>query len=536
MNNLQPHTVYAQGCKRRPPTRHGLVLVLVLVVIAMLSLAGYAFNELMFSANRASRLSGQQAQAAYLVESGVAALKYDLATAGNNHSGSSDPMLARKRYGGVRVFEDDRYGRTGRFSIVTPMPSEEAPVVRFALANESAKLNLSALVAWDKEKPGVARDALMKLPRMTNEVADSLLDWIDADNQPREFGSEVDYYAGLDPPYQPRNGPVEAMEALLLVRGVSRRLLLGSDHNRNGVLEPIEIDKADQAAGTGSTSVDPSSGASMAHQGWSAWLTLRSAESNLDPGREPKIDLNDADLRGLHARLLKHFDQGVADFVILYRQFGPSTATSAVLESTGAIDWTRQPNHRFVTELDLAGSRVSAVFAGKKEAVVLKSPLGAKTAELNQWLPKWLDYVTINPSPVIAGRVNINLASREVLEAIPGLDLADIDAILSRRDAKSQNSAGSRRHAAWLASEGVLGLDKMKLLMKFVTTGGDVHRGQVVGHFDDGGYQARVELVLDASVRPPRIVQWRDLRHLGRAYPDRLLNGAAGTEGLTARR
>jgi len=512
-------------------------LVLVLVVVAMLSLAGYTFNELMFSANRASRLGGRQAQATYLVESGVEVLKYDLATAGNNHKRSNDPMLAQSMYGGVRVFKDEQRGWTGRFSIVTPVPSDEAPVVRFGLANESAKLNLAALLAWDEKKPGAARDALMKLPRMTNEVADSLLDWIDTDNHPREFGSEVDYYAGLDPPYQPRNGLVGTIEELLLVRGMSRQLLLGSDHNRNGVIEPIEVDKTEQVAGANSTSGDSVGGASMMHNGWSAWITLNSAEANLDPEGQPRINLNDRDLRGLHRRLSKHFDKQVADFVVLYRQFGPSTATSAVLENTtGSIDWTRKPTHLLATELDLAGVRVSAVFAGKKDPVVLRSPLGDDRSQLDQWLPKWLDYVTINPAPVIVGRININLAPREVLEAIPGLESADVDALLGRRRENSSNSGGSRRHPTWLASEGVISLDKMKPLMEFVTTGGDIHRGQVVGHFDDGGYQARVELVIDASVRPPRIVQWRNLRHLGRAYPESLLNAASGVEEQIARR
>ncbi len=511
-------------------------MVLVLIVVAMLSLAGYTFNELMFSANRASRLSGRQAQATYLVESGVEVLKHDLAPAADNRLRSDVSTLDRGKYAGVRVFENERFGWTGRFSVVTPIPSEEVPKVRFALANESAKLNLMALVAWDDKTPGVARDALMKLPRMTNEVADSLLDWLDADNQPREFGSEVDYYAGLDPPYQPRNGVVDAMEELLLVRGVSRRLLLGSDHNRNGVLEPIEVGIAGQGSSLGSTLEDPSSGASMAHRGWSAWLTLTSAEANLDPNGQPKIDLNQADLRGLHGRLIKHFDKAVADFVVLYRQFGPSKATSAVVATDGPIDWTRQASRRFDSELDIAAARVSAFFAGKKKATLLASPLGGESSELQQWLPKWLGYVTISPAPVIVGRLNINLAPREALAALPGLESADVDAIISQRGSDPSNSGGSRKYATWLVFEGVVSLEKMKPLMKYVTAGGDVYCGQVVGHFDDGGYQARVELIVDASVRPPRIVQWRDLRHLGRAYPDSLLNGASGIEGLATRR
>ncbi len=39
---------------------------------------------------------------------------------------------------------------------------------------------------------------------------------------------------GLDPPYAPRNGPMETIEELLLVRGVTPELLFGVDANHNG--------------------------------------------------------------------------------------------------------------------------------------------------------------------------------------------------------------------------------------------------------------------------------------------------------------
>ncbi len=530
MNDLTRRVFRGRILRLRQCSRNGLVLVLVLVVVAMLSLAGYAFNELMFSANRASHLSGQQAQATYLVESGVEALKQELASAHTLRSQSSDPTLQQSLYGGVLVFEDQRQGWTGRFSVVTPLPGEEAPAVRFGVTNESAKLNLPALIAWDEKQPGVARNALLQLPQMTNELADSLLDWIDSDIQPREFGSEVDYYAGLDPPYEPRNGVIETMEEMLLVRGVTRALLLGNDGNRNGVFEPIELADVEGNDGSSSTIAEASQSASMPHQGWSGWLTLFSAEANLNPDGQPKTNLNENDLRTLHADLLKHFEQPVADFVVLYRQFGTSTDTSTATGTSGTIDWNLEPKHRFTSELDIAGARVSATFAGKKESTMVASPLGGEKGDFDQWLPKWLDYVTLNSAKVIPGRININLAPQEVLAGIPGLEDADVDAIVSRRSTGSSSSGESRKHATWLLTEDILPLDKMKPLLQYVTAGGDVYRGQVIGHFDDGGFQARVELVVDASVKPPRIAQWRDLGHQGRAYPESLLNGDAGTE------
>ena len=42
--------------------RRGMVLVLVLIVVAMLSLAGFSFSELMFIEHKGARLAGRQLQ------------------------------------------------------------------------------------------------------------------------------------------------------------------------------------------------------------------------------------------------------------------------------------------------------------------------------------------------------------------------------------------------------------------------------------------------------------------------------------------
>ena len=53
----------------------------------------------------------------------------------------------------------------------------------------------------DKTAEGAGRELLMGLPGMTEDVADAILDWLDEDEEPREYGVESDYYMGLDPPY-----------------------------------------------------------------------------------------------------------------------------------------------------------------------------------------------------------------------------------------------------------------------------------------------------------------------------------------------
>jgi len=58
-------------------------------------------------------------------------------------------------------------------------------------------------------------------------VVDSILDWIDADDLHRINGAENDYYQSLKEPYNAKNGKLDSIEELLLVRGVNVDLFYG---------------------------------------------------------------------------------------------------------------------------------------------------------------------------------------------------------------------------------------------------------------------------------------------------------------------
>lgn len=50
-------------------------------------------------------------------------------------------------------------------------------------------------------------------------LTDSLLDWIDRDNEPRLYGAERDHYQQIEPPYEPRNRSIPVLSELKLIRG-----------------------------------------------------------------------------------------------------------------------------------------------------------------------------------------------------------------------------------------------------------------------------------------------------------------------------
>ena len=505
--------------------RRGAILLLVLVVVSLLSLVAMTFAELMRSEYLATRLHGRQVQARVATDSGIDMLLAFLAQDEElikDQGGIYDNPAAfqqGKVYAANWLDDDDRRRRCN-FSIVAPTVQEDGMIggARFGLEDESARVNLNTLLVADAAEEGGGRRILMALPGMSEspDIADAILDWIDPDDETREFGAEIDYYSGLNPPYAPKNGPLETIEELLLVKGVTPELLLGADWNLN---HSLELNEQEFSATVGG--VDNSDGA--LNHGWAAYLTLYSAERNLRPDGTAKIDVNGDDLEKLHDDLEEALGAEMATFIVAYRQAGPYNGSQRG-ERIGSrkLDLKRPGSVKLQTVLDLVGPNVRPSFPGddgRQERVVLKTPFPDNPIAMRFFLPLLMDHLSVNPQPTIPGRININQAPRTVLLGIPGLEPETVDEIISTRDFEVTDERPERRHETWLLSEGIVDLDQMKELMPFVTGGGRVYRAQIVGYFDEGGPSFRIETVIDATSDVPRVLFWRDISHLGRGYP-----------------
>jgi general secretion pathway protein K len=127
--------------------------------------------------------------------------------------------------------------------------------LKIVIADESGKFQINAMLHRKKEgqPPETEEDAkkieqrehdvrniLWRLLRaepylvedgIAREIIDSLIDWIDSDDGDgeEEYGAEDSYYQSLDPPYSCKNGPVESIEELLLVKGITPEILYGNE-------------------------------------------------------------------------------------------------------------------------------------------------------------------------------------------------------------------------------------------------------------------------------------------------------------------
>jgi hypothetical protein len=501
---------------KRTPARRALVLIVVMVVIAMLSLAGFTYGELMFGEHEAAVLHGKALQARVLSDSGIDLVKSVL---------MEDPALIEEngglydnpgRFQGVLAMDETTGAEPGRFSVVAPRVDQGVlSGVRYGLENESAKLNLNEILLADLIEADGARNLLMSLPGMTEDVADAILDWIDEDDDQREFGAEADFYSGMSPPYAPKNGPLDTVEELLLVRGVTPWLLFGGDVNRNFTLETTE------EVYVGNSGVDNSDGSMTC--GWAAYLTLYSAETNLQADGTPRINLNETDLEVLHGQLKEKFDDEWANFIIVFRQNGPmelegQPPTPPQKVGNQTPDFEIEPTYSFSQVLDLIGKYTQVTNPMTNQATIIDTPFPDNPGLIATYLPQLMDAVTVVKEPAIRGRININQAPRTLLLGIPGLTPDVVENIIADRSPEPTENEPEYRHETWLLTQGMVTLDEMKELMPLVTCGGAVYRVQVLGYYENGGPTARAEAIIDATSGTPGVVFWRDLTHLGRGF------------------
>jgi len=107
---------------------------------------------------------------------------------------------------------------------------------RLVIQDEGGKIAVNTLVSGSAYHIPV-RDFLLRLltgpsfrldQRKAEELVDAIKDWIDADDEVTGAGAEGAYYAGLQRPYTVKNAPIDCIEELLMVKGVTRELFYGT--------------------------------------------------------------------------------------------------------------------------------------------------------------------------------------------------------------------------------------------------------------------------------------------------------------------
>lgn len=506
--------------------RRGVVIIAVLIVVAALSLAGYHYSDMMTSEYKASENSHRAVQARRAAESGI---HYAAALLSNpeNYAG----VLNGNPWNNPQVFKDVSVpGDTkalSRFSLIAPPDLDGSgdltdPI--FGVMDEGGKINLNALMAHG-DSGQAALEILTKLPNMTDDIAASIIAWMGGTSAVQSIGAQNDYYMGLSPPYRCKGGPIDSLDELLLVRGVTRELLYGADLNRNGVRDGKE---------------DAANGFS---RGWSAYLTVHSRLQNRTREGNPYIDINPefgTSLQTLYDSLAQtDLPDEMIKFIIVYlqRRSGLQAAQPGDLAAdTINVAGNSLKNINSIFELVNAEASIQIPSPSGKGFINRKyiSPMKDNPAKQRELLPKLFAYCTVKKEVDLPARINVNTAPQAVLATLTGLTPTvgpqltenDVAKIVGARHnpTSSEPMPEIFQSMTWLLTEAQIDVKTLRDLEPFVTTHTQVYRVQSVGYGEGKGPAVRVEAVIDTNSGRPRIIAWRDLSELGKGLPSATAN------------
>ncbi len=554
--------------------RHGFFLIMVLIVIAVATFAAYSFTELMLAYDDSAYLSADIVQARVNVESGAEMIRLILANPPDDRVDLGGVFNNPQVFQAVVASQGADMVSPSNFSVIAPGLDELGRYggIRFGLQNESARLNINTLTVLEKysdalipslalvgaedaadetEPENISVSLLMALPGMTVEIAEAILDWLDEDDEARIEGAEFDYYSTLPTPYEPANGPLQSVDELLLVKGVTPTLLFGADTNRNGVID------ADEQQRFGVSIETPGA------LGWSAYLTVHGAEANKTRAGALRVNVNKDDLELLYEDLVEALGNELyASFIVAYRIGGASTSAAATLSNASAGGLTAVSGDPFressqnqqaqpggpwtadlLEQLDLTGGGGTSlnqvldlidatVTVGQGDnARSYTSPFPGDPISMSIYLPIIMDALTTQDVDVMPGRINLNECASELLYGIPLLSEETVEAILEARANESDDP--NRNYETWPMAEGLLTLEEMRALLPLVTGGGDVYRAQIIGYFENVGASHRSEVIIDATTVNPKIVSWRELSHLGRGFDLSVLGLRSGVDATS---
>lgn len=442
---------------------------------------------------------GDQIQAYYLALAGVekakALLYHDAAArkrARQNHRGDL--------YDSPRDFRDLPFGR-GQFRVFRQARAEEGGQIVYGISDEESRLNANTASA----------EELTQLYGLRPEVAAAIVDYRDGDNAASPNGAEAEYYVSLQPPYVPRNGPVQSVRELLLVRGITRELLLGEDANQNGLLDPEEDD--------GDVSDPPDNRDGVLDAGWSENLTAHSAVQNRNAAGDPRVNVQTADEQSLMT--VQGITAEIARAIVAYRGQNRLESLADLLEvramsqapaapaqpsqpASGSGNAHRPPSVNRGRGPGAQQNSAPSTPSNASPSGPAAQPTGP-TLISEDLLLEIADDITAADEPTQTGAINVNTASATVLACLPGIDANLAQAIVGYRQ-----SAGFLPNVAWLLRVPGMTREIFKQVAPRLTARSETYRILSEGKVNSTGARKRIEVIVRLGVYSIDTLSYRE--------------------------
>lgn len=280
---------------------------------------------------------------------------------------------------------------------------------RFGAIDEHSKLNVNLLT----------KDELMLLPNMSEDIADSILDWIDSDDDTRPLGAEVGYYLTQPGATVPRNAFIRSIAELELISGVTPELVRGEDWNLNGRLDPNEND--------GNASWPPDNADGQLDAGWSAILTASSVDGGLAESGQERLNLAVATADEVAQRI--NVTSAQADAIVAYGASSNAVMSDFIRRDLDQLGSTGQQG-------GTGGARIEPLTTDQQAALFAEAKIDASAAAATSSASASTNDTTTAATASLPGKLNINTCKAETLQYLTDIDPATADAIIAERAAR----------------------------------------------------------------------------------------------------
>jgi len=183
-------------------SERGAALVLALLIVALLMTLVLEFDRSVRLEHRAAGNYRDATAAFYLAKAGLEEGRALLVA--DQLSGSTSDNLT------------EAWALPGE----TPLG---AGMMRVSIVDEERYFPINSLVTSNTVNvTQVAQfQRLLRALQIDDRLADAVIDWIDQNDVALPDGAESDYYESLSPPYRAHNGPIDSLEELRMIKGVT---------------------------------------------------------------------------------------------------------------------------------------------------------------------------------------------------------------------------------------------------------------------------------------------------------------------------
>ena len=193
--------------RTRPAGEEGVALIVVLWIFIFLFVVAFEFSTSAREEATAAQRFSDETMGYYLALAGFERGLYDYLNQQASAGTPAKPDTNSDLFDGT--YREENLG---------------GGVLRVRLMDESGKININR-VNEETLRRIFTNLAIDEARRDT--LVDSIMDWRDDDDLHRTNGAESDYYESLTPPYSAKNGPLDSVEDLLWIKGMTPDLFYG---------------------------------------------------------------------------------------------------------------------------------------------------------------------------------------------------------------------------------------------------------------------------------------------------------------------